>query len=70
MLNDEVNAVDVDPVADVIGMLDEEEDAGAGELLDCAGEGEGERHQGGGVEGHVFEEVLREESGYKVISIN
>jgi hypothetical protein len=35
-------ADDVDAIADVVGMLDEEEDAGAEELLGCGCEDEGE----------------------------
>ncbi len=48
MLDDEellgLRADDVDAVADVVGVFDEEEDAGAEELLgcDCEDEGEGE----------------------------
>lgn len=42
VLDDEINAVDIDPITDVVWVLYKEEDARAGELLDCASESEGE----------------------------
>jgi hypothetical protein len=68
VFDDQVNGVYFDAVADIIGMLDEEEDAGAGELLDCASKGEREGHQGCGVEGHVFEEILGKECAFELVS--
>lgn len=50
LLDDEeflgLRADDVDAVADVVGMFDEEEDAGAEELLGCYCEDEGEGEEG------------------------
>jgi len=61
VLDYEIDAVDLDPVTDIIRVLNEQEDTGPSELLDCTREREGERHQGGGVKRHVLEEVLGEE---------
>jgi hypothetical protein len=46
LLNDEVFAVDVYAVTDVVGVFDEEEDAGAKEFLDAGCEDEGEGKEG------------------------
>ncbi len=55
-------------VSNVVGVLDEEEDTGAGEFGDGAGECEGEGHDTCSVGCEVLEEIQHEKCTWEIVS--
>jgi hypothetical protein len=67
-LDNQLDVVNVDTVADIIGMLDEKEDAGTKELLAGDGEDEGQREQRGTSRGNNLDSAASEEGDCCLIS--